>query len=533
MLLLSWTQGIAAQPHVHVRGKAIVHASTFIEADGLRIAGQVTDEGGAPLSDRSIALQVDSNGNAQRATTRSNDNGAFEQRFPALGVQQTVHVAATIEATAHIDGVETTLAVVRGTDAFEARIVQPADRRIDLDEPRSTIEVSALGEPVQAHRVEVRNENDVLLGAGLLGRDQPLVLSVDAAKLGPQGYGRLVVQARSDATTTQMLAAVDVLRFRTSHVMATHAGTQTDGLRGTITSKDGQPLAQQAIAVLANDARVATVLSDRDGTFVLPPNWRPPITGSMRIVAVHESGTPWWIGGRSAPIDFSPASRSQPPWWPIGALAIASVLWLTWRQRRARKAALNARATADHDNPPPRAPDEAAISGATSIHGTLIDSITREPIRSALMEIVDLGRRVATDTWGRFHMIDLPSGSHTLLIQAEGYEETRVPLALPHAGHWHHTVLRVRSLRTIALTHYRRGIPTLPGVDDATQIHTSQELLALNERGTSDALRAILRRLTHAFEIAYYAGPVPSARLMDQVQRSADEAEQERNARIV
>lgn len=533
LALICVTGEVAAQPHIRVRGRGAIAASLTAEDGKLKISGRVTDETGMALSNTIVSLRIEADGKTSRSAVQSGDDGIFERWLEPLTMGEDIRVLAAIEGSSHVDGVEASLVVSRHAPVT-LRISLPGKDRVDLDQPSAQIEISSASGAPAALKVDVRDERAALIGSGTLEPNEPLVLSVPSRRFGAQGYGRLQVEAVGDDGTKHPAGAIDVLRYRTSQLRLVRMPAPSATIAGTLADRDGHALAQQAVALLVNGARVATILSNDQGAFHVEPDSRWSTHGSARLEAVHESASPWWIGGYSNAIILPAASAQSPPWWPVALLAAASIAVLAWRQRQGQATRNLGGATLEERDREQQLPPPLGDSTITSVHGTIVDSVSQAPIRDAEIQVASLDDRSTTsDVWGRFHLADLPRGNHMLFVRRAGYEDQSVRLTLPHSGRWHNAVVPLRSLRSVALAHYRRGAQPFPGLDDATQTHTAQELLAIHEHGASDSMRAILRRLTDAFEAAYYAGHAPTRTLVERVRRSADDAEQERRTRIV
>jgi iron complex outermembrane recepter protein len=68
------------------------------------------------------------------------------------------------------------------------------------------------------------------------------------------------------------------------------------------------------------------------------------------------------------------------------------------------------------------APADSAV-----IEGVVVDATTGAPLPGALVRIVGLGRQDVTHEGGEFHLLNLPAGRHTVLVERLGYrQEVRV-----------------------------------------------------------------------------------------------------------
>jgi hypothetical protein len=67
---------------------------------------------------------------------------------------------------------------------------------------------------------------------------------------------------------------------------------------------------------------------------------------------------------------------------------------------------------------------------AQVLTGTVFDAQSRAPIAAALLTIGDLGPRAITDAAGHFRLVNVSQGTHSLTVQAFGYRELQVVVAV-------------------------------------------------------------------------------------------------------
>jgi iron complex outermembrane recepter protein len=68
-----------------------------------------------------------------------------------------------------------------------------------------------------------------------------------------------------------------------------------------------------------------------------------------------------------------------------------------------------------------------ATADSAVIEGVVVDATTGAPLPGALVRIVGLGRQDVTHEGGEFHLLNLPAGRHTMLVERLGYrQEVRV-----------------------------------------------------------------------------------------------------------
>jgi iron complex outermembrane receptor protein len=58
---------------------------------------------------------------------------------------------------------------------------------------------------------------------------------------------------------------------------------------------------------------------------------------------------------------------------------------------------------------------------AASLHGTIIDGSTGEPIANAVVRLRESGRRDFSHADGSFHFDGIPAGTHTISVEMLGY----------------------------------------------------------------------------------------------------------------
>jgi hypothetical protein len=66
---------------------------------------------------------------------------------------------------------------------------------------------------------------------------------------------------------------------------------------------------------------------------------------------------------------------------------------------------------------------KAADPATAIVRGYVVDRATGQPVHGASVEFADLERRLITDQQGRFAVLNLPWGSHTVRVSMLGYED--------------------------------------------------------------------------------------------------------------
>lgn len=505
-----------------------VRAQTRLELQVGRAAGTVTvtgtlrDDLGEPLPDRAVQVQVgDASGQSrgrERATTDA--AGSVRVSFPletgsyrvsAIWTGDDGHDAVQVQQPIDLDRTYVRLSVVIGDGG-----------RLDLDVPTHAVEVTATSaEGGSGLVVEVRDEHEHELARATTDAHGAARLSLASDALGPPAAGRLIVRTLGDARRARAQTEVPIVRFRATQLALDAAPLRV--ARGDSVEVNGQlfdsrgPIARRAVGLFADDAHLATVLTDDEGRFARTLEIDPE-DESVELVARFASDAPWRTSSTSDAIAIAIEGAGSTPWpWLLGPMiACAIALGLLSRRPRAVR-------SPGRDVEPKVAAPGIAIARATSlgaqqrdVAGTVLDADEGGPIRGALVRLRDAGGAsmdVATDEEGRFAIARLEGEAWTLEIAADGYERSEGSVRVPHRGQWSAITVRLRSLRQLALLRYRPVAEALAPQRKWWAFWTPRELL---DRARGDA-RSEVESLTAAVERAAYASPHPREDEVDDI----------------
>lgn len=144
----------------------------------------------------------------------------------------------------------------------------------------------------------------------------------------------------------------------------------------------------------------------------------------------------------------------------------------------------------------PAAPVLAQIE--TGLEGLVLDQDTNRPIAGALVYVEGLDLRVATDSAGRYRLLDVPPGPQVLSVEMIGYASFRSRFALPSAGTMEFNValanspLRLEGITVTAdpVSRARGELGTASVIEqDAIDVQTATSLSGLLELVPGAVLR--------------------------------------------
>src|SRR5690606_18101546 len=142
------------------------------------------------------------------------------------------------------------------------------------------------------------------------------------------------------------------------------------------------------------------------------------------------------------------------------------------------------------------APGRLAPAGAQlrDLAGTVLDADEGTPIARARVALTSgpAGERIelVTGEDGRFAIARLEGESWSLEVSASGYEPRTATLKFPHRGQWSAATVRLRSLREVALAHYRPVAEALAPAPAWWAFWTPREL-AERADGARDEVKAL------------------------------------------
>jgi hypothetical protein len=494
-----------------------VSASTRLElhsarrADGVRLRGLLLDDLDAPVADAPITLRVrgidDTSFELHRTLTTAQD-GAFRVELPlsagrfelrASFAGEGLYASATAE-----HAIDLARADVRLT------FVEPAQRRVDLDQDSAVIAVRASSARGGAALV-MTVEDD--LGRELAhGETDPagfLRVSVPTSMLGPVGMGKLVARTSADARRAAGHAELALLRMQQTQLeLVAEASTQDAqlSLRGTLATRSG-PLGGKAVGIFDHGVHVATVLTDARGRFAHGPLSLYALEGAthdaLSLQARFQSDAPWYLASRSETLVIPTVQSSGPSaWWLLLPIALC-VLLTWWLSRDTRDRSVS--------EPLPHAPgtrvgieSSSGTRGRASQHhvgGRVVSADHGRPLQGAHVELIAQDaatvHTLQADVDGRFRSGELDAGPWTLRIVAQGHAPVAQQLTVPHRGEWSAIVGRLQNLRSEALRAFEPIAQDQLGTRDGVELVTPREVVVHAEaRGrATGALRALVAKV--------------------------------------
>lgn len=79
-------------------------------------------------------------------------------------------------------------------------------------------------------------------------------------------------------------------------------------------------------------------------------------------------------------------------------------------------------------------PEVMQEKSATTITGTVVDSVSQEGIPEAEVAIEDSEKTATTDEYGTFSIEELEKGTYTLSVEAEGYKSASEEVEVKESG---------------------------------------------------------------------------------------------------
>ncbi len=512
---------------MHVRAQTRIELRIAREPNHVRVDATLRDDLGEPLADRRLEVRI-------------LDPSSQSQERAAQDTSAAGEVSVTFEIP---PGVYELRARFDGDEGYEQReVAQMLDLerahvrlsvsvgeggRLDLDREEHTIEVHALSEEGgSALHVEIENELGRQLADTTTDGSGRATFTIASETLGPPAAGRLIVRTGGDARRSAAQTEVPIVRYRPTQI-SLRASTDRAGegeaeirLSGEIFDTSG-PLPRKAVGLFAGEEHLATVLSDDRGRFVRTVD--PSGEGRIAIVARYASDAPWRTDAVSSPVHIDIEERGSTP-WPFFLVPMifcaALIAFLSRRSRETRGAALE---PAQRISAPGIAPARAAgLAQRRDVAGMVLEAEEGLPLSDAIVLLVSAeGERIelSTDDEGRFSIESLATDLWQLSATAPGHERSEAALRLPHRGQWSAVTIRLRSLRQVALTHYRPVAQALAPARKWWAFWTARELL----EQVPPVARPELETLTDALEAAAYAEPDPSEGEVAEIGRRSED----------
>jgi len=507
----------AAQPTVRVRAESRIELRVERRPAEVQVTGVLRDDRGEPLPDQPVEIRLEPDeGGSRSERGRTDALGRLAATFPVETGRYDIR--ASYAGDARYQRID----VAQELDLERAHVQLGLSRadgervdRLDLDRPVHRLQVRARSaEGGAGLEVTLASELGDRLAGGTTGDDGTVVLEVESARLGPPAAGRLVVTSERDDRRSRAQTEVMVVRFRAASLTLDATPTHLElgaplRIEGRLTDSGGA-LPRRAVGLFAGDRHLDTVLTDAEGRFARELQL-DGLSGTVAVRARFTSDAPWRPSAESPAISVTLAAPSSAPWpWLLLPMAIcaAAIFWIS------RRSAPEPTRASTRTVPPPPPPGIRAgageVRGAThrAVGGRVLDADSGAAIPGARITIEAAGEahEARADASGAFTFSDLADGEHRLQVSAPGYEERDAVIQVPHGGRWLDTRVRLRSLREVAVRHYREVAERLAPGRRWWALWTPRELLDRAQRSA----RREAATLTEAVERAAYAAPHPS-----------------------
>lgn len=510
-----------ASPHVRVRGRSELQLVLSSGTGSLIAGGRLVDDIGDGIPNQSLAVSVVDTAGTRARTLLTGFDGSFEWSMPRS--DHLVLLRATFGGDPNYDPAHREVTRDGPSDATQVSITPPPGGRIDLDS--ATIDLALDVEPGEAgagRAFEIHDELGHTIVSAVLDEHARWRAALPASMFGEPGPGRLSTYLSGKPADNS--PGVDVMRFRTSSVTLDAAPDDSITLRGTVRLRDQTGLPEQPVTILVDGARVATALTDAKGKFEVHPAPTWPRNRLLHVVATHESGLPWLVGGRSLPLRLEVLGPASSAWWiPLLAGALATLAFVgTLRLPLLRRSLLSVPTSSGDSS---LGVDLAQASGGRehAVLGAVVDSRTLQVIPDAeiVAESHEATLRAATTENGQFHLLCAQNGKYAFRIRAPGYVDGAFQVTIPHRGEWRGARFKLLSHRHAARDEFDRGMHAVLGRSERHQVLTAREALSqLSSDGAT--VQALARALTADFETAYYAEELPTQELVEALREQAD-----------
>ena len=521
---------VAAQPQVHVKGRARLELRLDRAEGPARLHGVLRDDLGEPLGARDVVGRGETQAGRRvlRRSVGTDVSGAFVLSLD-LGARRYVVRAAFEGDDDHApERVTAPLDLARADVQLRSRLPDAVNGKLDLDQPSHRVRVEAQSEAgAGGLAVVLVDERDRRLGAGVTAATGRVRLDVSSEAMAVPGAGRLRARTPGAAERAASQTELPVVRLRRPQLSLSAPARARAGVsfvvRGRLVDGTG-PLRERAVGLYASrppeagDAAEAathlgTVLTGPDGSFRFSPGLEG--VGRHTLEARFASDGPGRPEARSTPATVEVAGAGDLRWaWSLGPLVLCLVAFVGLRRRPA--------------DGPSRAPSPKAPGGAAAVVPGRRRALRRRRIDgrvvgagdqplSALLQIDEAdggaGQSLRAGPDGRFRAT-LATGRYVLRVSAPDHATLQVPVDIPHRGAFTGITLRLQPVREAALDAL--AVAVVPSLGAAVFRRRTVHALA-SEPALSDATRALAREV----EAAAYGPLAPSP---DDVERLGDRA---------
>lgn len=537
-------ESVRAEPSLRVRALTRIELRYVRDAAPPRIEGTLRDDLDAAVAEQELQLRIDACAEGiapEMVRVRSDRHGRFRvalaQDATACAARASFDGGDYYERSSATIEIDPALADVALEIAIAGGVTQRLGRgEVDVT-VRATSSAGAAG-----LRTTLVDELGRELAAGATNEDGVFRASLPREALGVPGLGKLTATTARDPTRADARTEISVVRLLPTELQltATLATTEspTLGVSGALRGEIGPPdwLASKTVAVLVDDAHLATVLTDARGAFqqrIALPAGTADGTQRLAISARFEPDAPWFGASRAkaVAVELAPRKTHDPSWLAVPvALSIALATWLSMRARPPVPAAARGRITA-----PGVRPSIVRRRGTSAtlhhVDGCVRDATTGEPLTAATVVVRS---RSASDAQaitlpiardGSFGPADLAPGEYLLRARADGYAAAEAVLTIPHAGEASGLTVNLASLRVLALEAHKPIAERVFDKSSRAETATPRDTLrwAARSEAAERELLPLLEPLTQHVEHVGYAAATPTPSDLEQVLRGTQQ----------
>lgn len=525
---------------VRVLSKSRLEISVEKTWNRLSVLGTLVDDRGAAIPAAELTLAVPGWGSRNALT---DGGGRFQINLDAGDVEAILSALRSDDP----DASEVELIVRYGGQST----LGAADARQLIDLSRETLQLQAVVTPPRLTLGEaplvlavLRHGTEPAVGLPLEARLGEQTATVPTGPDGravfrlfeppPAGRHEVVVQFAGSERFNPVSVSREVLAIVRTTVTLERIDDATDPLRvrvGGVLRGGGEPMAG-AVTLALDDVAYAHVDAGEDGRFEAEVDlWSAASRfgpSDSRLRAVYTAAEPWEAGSLSPSIEVAipPPPRVPLPFYVVplavllGAMLLAALIrsgqLMAWigalrdllRRAGQRRSSPAASAPAPLVEILPVPGGRRAPSSTRHVAGEVWDAHLEQPLPGAVLRVVGGDEatlaRATTDTRGRFQLLDLSDGHHTLVIERAGFVPELLPIAVPHRGRMARVRLRLVPWRAMALEAYRELLATRLAGAARFGRNTPREVEALLRGSGGDT--ELVRAVTDRFEALYFGG---------------------------
>jgi hypothetical protein len=413
---------------IHVRGGAVFQASARQEGDGFIIRGELQDDTGSPIADRTFKVRA--------------ARGATPVRLPSpLGCDRSRHAGRSggeeslVETDAHGsfcvlftttaaelslklrydgDALHEPADLEVGVDGEHDQTVrthlrfEPAPEIVDLDRDVVTVTAALKIDREDAARfgadagrregqtITIVDERGKTLAHAATGGDGRAKLEIKTTDLDGPGPGELELRFAGATPLRAASTKAKIIRRAEVHLQTTPPTTRVDPDEGFALDVDVQssrgPVSSGIVEVLAGNESVAAgnVEAGHAHVVVILPSTRDGAPAGTQVTLRFAASTPWWKAGPEVRFVVQLAGPGVAKQLLLAAAVIGVAIWVVYGWRRAPKQAATPGLETAAPPPSGRAGVQviATTNDASGWRGTVVDAHDGAPIVGASLRIV-------------------------------------------------------------------------------------------------------------------------------------------------